>query len=106
MSPISAVGNDDLDHMIARVTLPTAARVPDRSSGDRAPETPEKPRRPKSAAHLPHRKSEDRDYEHFDEEPPPPEPPPVEDVQLYSPSRNTTAPYTKDRAPHNVDFRA
>lgn len=108
MSPILAVGNADpeLDHMIARVTLPAATRLPDRSSGDRAPQTPEKPRRQKSSAHLPHRKSEPHEDEHSNEELPAPERPAADDAQLYSPSHKAAASYSKDQVAHNVDIRA
>lgn len=109
MSSISVVGNSEfeLEHMIARVALPATTRLPDRSSGDRAPQTPEKPRRQaRSAANLPQRKSEAREDEHADEATQPPEPPPAEEVQLYSPTRKAGASYSKDQGQHNVDIRA
>ncbi len=73
MSPISSVGNADLeiDHMIARVALPATTRLPDRSSGDRAPQTPEKSRRQRTAPNLIQRKRDFADEEESDEERPP-----------------------------------
>jgi len=107
MSIISAVGNTDLelDHRIARVTLPATTRLPDRSSGDRAPQTPEQSRRHRAAPNLPHRKSNPNEDERFDEEPSPRQSP-AEEAQLYSPSQKADAAYPKDQTQHNVDIRA
>ncbi len=107
MSPISAVGNTDLetDHMIARVTLPATTKVPERSSGDRSPQTPEKSRRQRGAPNLPQRKSDSGEEEQFDEEATPRQPHP-EETQLYSPSQKSRTSYTNDQPLHNVDIRA
>ncbi len=73
MSPISSVVNADLeiDHMIARVALPATTRLPDRSLGDRAPQTPEKSRRQRTAPNLIQRKRDYAEQEEFDEGRPP-----------------------------------
>jgi hypothetical protein len=109
MSSISMVGNSELEleHMIARVSFPAAGRLPDKPSGDRAPETPENPRRQgRGSSHPAQRKQGDRKDGQSGGGEQPASQPPGDEVQLYSPSQKSGVSCSKDQAQHNVDIRA
>jgi hypothetical protein len=109
MSSISIVGSTELelDSMIARVSLPAANRLPDRPSGDRAPETPDNPRKQgRGSSHLAQRKPGGRKDGEGGGSEQPPNRPPGDETQLYSPSRKAGVSFSKDPEQHNVDIRA